>query len=317
MLRILTFLGGHATWMLFAGVFIGLALPGLASLARPLLAPAVVTILCATLLRVDWRAMGEYARRPVLATLLTIWLMLVSPVVTWLILKAVPGPQPLEIALVLMAAAPPILAAAAIALMLGLDGALALVAGMVATLLTPLTLPPLALALLGLDLEIGVWTFMGRLGAIIGVAFAAALGIRKFLGNERIVKLSMPLDGLVVILLLVFAVAIMDGVTETLLSRPLTVLLWLAAAFVANPLLQLLGMMAFCWLGRRGALTAGLITGNCNMGLILAALPPEADFDVVLYFAIAQIPMYMLPALILPLYRRLLATNADSTRARD
>ncbi|MDX1711910.1 MAG: Na+-dependent transporter, partial [Rhodovibrionaceae bacterium] len=84
MLRLLGFLGGHATWMLFAGVFIGLALPGLAALARPLLAPAVVLILCATLLRVDWRAMGEYARRPVLASLLTAWLMLVSPVVTWL-----------------------------------------------------------------------------------------------------------------------------------------------------------------------------------------------------------------------------------------
>jgi BASS family bile acid:Na+ symporter len=232
-------------------------------------------------------------------------------VVTWLTLKAVPGPQSLEIAIVLMAAAPPILAAAAIALMLGLDGALALVAGLVATLLTPLTLPPLALALLGLDLQIGVWAFMGRLAVIIGAAFAAALALRRLLGPDRIAELSRPLDGMVVILLLIFAVAIMDGVTETLLARPATVLLWLAAAFVANPLLQLLGMAAFSWLGRRGAMTAGLITGNCNMGLILAALPPESDFDVVLYFAVAQIPMYMLPALILPLYRRLLAAGGN------
>ncbi|MDX1709799.1 MAG: hypothetical protein R3316_01520 [Rhodovibrionaceae bacterium] len=208
-----------------------------------------------------------------------------------------------------MAAAPPILAAAAIALLLGLDGALALVAGLVATLLTPITLPPLALALLGLDLEIGVFDFMGRLALIIGIAFAAAFVIRRTLGPGKIAELARPLDGLVVILLLIFAVAIMDGVTATLLERPRVVLLWLAAAFLANPVLQVLGMAAFAWLGRRGALTAGLITGNCNMGLILAALPPEADFEVTLYFAVAQIPMYMLPAIILPLYRRLLSAG--------
>jgi BASS family bile acid:Na+ symporter len=42
------------------------------------------------------------------------------------------------------------------------------------------------------------------------------------------------------------------------------------------------------------------------MGLLLAAVPASADFDVVLFFAVAQLPMYMLPALLLPLYRRLL-----------
>jgi BASS family bile acid:Na+ symporter len=55
-----------------------------------------------------------------------------------------------------MAAAPPILSAAPIAMILGLDGALALVVGLTATLLTPLTVPPLALALLGLQIDIGV-----------------------------------------------------------------------------------------------------------------------------------------------------------------
>src|SRR3546814_18528910 len=67
---------------------------------------------------------------------------------------------------------------------------------------------------------------------------------------------------------------------------------------------------AFAWLGRRRALTVGLISGNCNMGLLLAAFPPGTDGDVVLYFAVAQIPMYMLPALLLPLYRRLVGDPA-------
>ena len=83
--------------------------------------------------------------------------------------------------------------------------------------------------------------------------------------------------------------------------------LWLVAAFLANPLLQALGTLAFAWLGRRRALTVGLMTGNCNMGLLLAALPPGADFDVVLFFALAQVPMYMLPRLLLPVYRSALS----------
>jgi BASS family bile acid:Na+ symporter len=48
------------------------------------------------------------------------------------------------------------------------------------------------------------------------------------------------------------------------------------------------------------------MTGNCNMGLVMVALADKADFDVIVFFAMAQIPMYMLPALLRPIYRRLL-----------
>ena len=89
--------------------------------------------------------------------------------------------------------------------------------------------------------------------------------------------------------------------------RPLVVALWLFVAFIANPALQLITILFFWSFGRRLAFTAGLMAGNCNMGLMLAALPVDADFDVILYFAIAQIPMYVLPAMTKPIYRRLLA----------
>jgi BASS family bile acid:Na+ symporter len=196
-------------------------------------------------------------------------------------------------------------------MILGLDGALALVVGLTATLLTPLTVPPLALALLGLQIDIGVVEFMIRLSAVVAAAFVAAVVIRRLIGRERLPRVATHLDGLVVAVMLVFAVAIMDGVTAALVERPATVALWLIAAFIANPALQFAGALAFSWLGRRRALTVGLVSGNCNMGLLLAAFPPGTDFDVVLYFAVAQLPMYMLPALLLPLYRRLVRAEAD------
>lgn len=307
MSRLLAFLGGHATWVLFVGVFLGLALPSLASLARPLLAPAVAVLLTATLVRIDWRVMLDTLRRPGLAAVIIAWLLIGSPLAMAAVLALLPLPGPLTTALVLMAAAPPILSAAPIAIILGLDGALALLVALVATLLTPLTVPPLALALLGLELDLGVIEFMTRLAVVVAVAVAAAAVIRRLIGRERLPRVARHLDGAVVAVMLVFAVAIMDGVTATLIAQPQVVALWLAAAFVANPALQIVGALAFAWLGRRRALTVGLVSGNCNMGLLLAAFPPGADPDVVLYFAVAQLPMYMLPALLQPLYRRLVA----------
>lgn len=56
-------------------------------------------------------------------------------------------------------------------------------------------------------------------------------------------------------------------------------------------------------------MTIGVLSGNCNMGLLLAALPTEGNFDILLFFAVAQIPMYMLPALLLGFYRRLLTQH--------
>ncbi len=318
--RMLAFLGGHATWVLFVGVFLGLAVPSLAALARPLLAPAVAVLLTATLVRIDWQMMQSYLRRPRVATVITAWLLIGAPLAMAAVLALLPLPGALTTALVLMAAAPPILSAAPIAMILGLDGALALVVALTATLLTPLTVPPLALALLGLELDIGVIEFMTRLSIVVAAAFAAALVIRRLIGRERLPRIATHLDGLVVTVMLIFAVAIMDGVTATLIERPMTVALWLLAAFIANPALQIAGALAFWWLGRRRALTVGLVSGNCNMGLLLAAFPPGTDFDVVLYFAVAQLPMYMLPAVMLPLYRRLVQPDADpekpSIRAR-
>ena len=304
--RLLAFLGDHATWVLFVGVFLGLALPDLASLARPLLAPAVAVLLTATLVRVDWQVMMAHLRRPWVTALVTAWLLIGCPLATAALLSFVPIPSSLITALVLMAAAPPILSAAPIAIILGLDGALALVTGLAATLLTPFTVPPLALALLGLELDIAVTEFMLRLAVIVAASFLAAYVIRRAIGRERLPRVAAHINGVVVIVMLIFAVAIMDGVTAVLLNDPATVGLWLLTAFIANPALQLAGALVFCWLGRRRALTLGLVSGNCNMGLLLAAFPAGTEFQVVLYFAVAQLPMYMLPAVMLPLYRRLM-----------
>ena len=300
----LAFLGRHATSVLFIGVFLGLAWPDLAALLRPLFAATVALLLFATLLRMDWPGLSRYARQPGLIVIIVLWLLAGSSLLVLALVRLSPLPESLDTALVLMAASPPILSAAALAILLRLDAPLALVAILVSTLLVPLTLPPLALALLGLRLDIGLIDFMLRLGLLIGGAFVAALIVRRWLGTRRLAEMAVPLDGSIVLIMLIFAIAIMDGVTARLIDEPGKVALWIAAAFVANPLLQLAGALAFAWLGRSRALTIGLMSGNCNMGLLLATLPATGNSDVLLFFALAQLPIYMLPALLRPIYRR-------------
>ncbi|RMD62648.1 MAG: hypothetical protein D6826_06900, partial [Alphaproteobacteria bacterium] len=214
--RSLKFLGRHARWVLFGGVLSGIAVPELAAALRPFLGLAVVLVLGTALVRVDWGHLGRYARRPVLVGGLSLWFMIVCPVVVWLLAQAsglFDALGPLAAAIVLMAAAPPILGAAGLAALLGLDAALAIVVGVVSTLLTPFTLPPLALGLLDLDLNIGLGAFMARLGIIIGAGFIGAGLIRRAVGAPWLDAHSREIDGVFALAMILFAIAIMDGVS--------------------------------------------------------------------------------------------------------
>ena len=54
----------------------------------------------------------------------------------------------------------------------------------------------------------------------------------------------------------------------------------------------------------RDALALGLAAGNRNMGLMLAAAGAAVPELTWLYFAIAQLPIYLMPAMLKPLARR-------------
>ena len=136
--------------MIALGVFLGLALPPLAALLKPLLMPAIVGPFLVALIRLDWRRLTGHLRpaggRPRWRCCGCWWCRRCwstrSPA-RWRSGPALHG------GIVLMAAAPPLMASGALALMLGLDVALAVVVTTLATALMPLTVPPIALHLLG------------------------------------------------------------------------------------------------------------------------------------------------------------------------
>ena len=317
-MRPLAFVGRHATKFMAGGVLIGFFAPQLAALAKPLLVPTLVIPLTLALIRLDWSAIAASRRRPGLVAALVAWILGVSPLLVWAIATpalALGMPAGLREALILMAASSPIVSSVAIALFVGLDASLAVVAVVFATALVPLTLPPVAWALLDRELTIDLPVFTGRLAAMVGGAFIAAWLIRRIARPSTLAARRELLDGLAVVNLVVFAIAIMDGVTAFALERPGYALLATALAFAFNVALQAAGWLAFRRQGTVTALTAGLVSGNCNMGLVLVALSGHAAVEVTAFFALAQLPMYMLPALLEPLYRRLMTgATADGSR---
>lgn len=309
--RPLAFLAARAPWCLAVGIALGLGVPPLASTLRPAISGTVVILLVAAFLRIDTKELRRHIAAPLLPVALALALLGATPLAIHFATLALPLTEGLCAALVLMGGAAPITSATAFALLLGLDAPLALAVGAAALALVPLTVPTLAFHLLELELAIGPSALALRLATIIGGAAAIAAMLRRITRPGTLRDLKPQIDGVAVIALMVFAIGVMDGVTAEFLRRPSLVLGYVAAAFIANLGLQAIAALCAMRLGRRRALTIALSAGNRNMGMILAALPLSTDSGITLFFAVGQLPIYLLPVLLLPVYRRLLPVPAE------
>ncbi len=298
-------LGRQARWALPIGVFVGIVLPDLAAAARWLVTPAVIGTLTAALLRLDWEGLATTLRRPARPALVVGWLLVASPATVWVLTGLLDLSPELRLVLLLQAAAPPIGSAAVFALILGVDGLLAMVGAVAATLLLPLTLTPLvALLLPAAGVQVDLAAFAARVALVVAAPFAIAAALRALVGRERLARHDDVLGGLNVVLLVVFAVAVMDGVTSTFLADPPRILRLLAAACVAAVALHAAGWALLARAGPSVAWASALLSGNRNMGLMLAITAGTAGPAFSLYVGIAQIPMYFAPLLLGPLVRR-------------
>jgi len=306
---LLTLLTRHAAAVLAVGVFAGLLMPDAAAWLRPALPASVAGLLFLALLRIDWAEFAVHLTRPRRAVGVVAWVLLASPLLALMLTAALPLPAALAAAIVLMAASPPIMSGPAIALLVGLDAPLALVLMVIASLVAPFTLPALPWLVPALDIDVRPLLLLARLVALIGGCCAAAIAVRRMVGAARLARVRGTLDLGSVVLLLLFAVAVMDGMGPRIGAAPGTALLYVVAAFVANLVLQCTGGLLFASAGRRTALTVAFASGNRNMALLLAVLPRDSAPDLLLFFALGQFPIYLLPALMVPLYRRLLVAR--------
>lgn len=306
---VLAFFGRHAMTAMVAGVFVGLLLPSLATVMRPLLAPSVWVLLVISLLRVDMREGLDHLSRPGRLAVLLFCFLAILPAGMQGLLSLTPLPSGLTGAMVLAAGSSVLISTPTLALLMGLDGAIILLIMLGTTLLMPLTLPTVALVLLGLQLEMSAWELMGRLIFLVGSAVVVAAVGRKVFGEAKLKDRAESLDGAAVVTLIIFAIAVMDGLTARLMAEPQFVLFVTAMSFAVYTGLSIvmaaaLAIMAPNW-GRRAHLSVGLAAGARNLGVILAALPADSDPDMLLYFAAGQFPIYIMPAVLRPIMLRL------------
>ena len=304
--HVLRRMGGRATTLLPFSLGLGLLFQDIAAAARPLLWPLAVVLLMLALARTDWARLSSLLRRPGLAIVLALLNLVAVPLVVWPVWQALGLWPGLIAALCLSAMAPGIISAATTATFLRLDSSLALLLTLFSNFLVPFTLPPLALWLLDLDLKIGIVDLSLRLALIVALALIGAIAIRRFLG-PRLQESGSTLDGISVVVLMVFAIPLMDGVVARAQAEPLKLAGFVAGAFAGMLLCTLVmaaGMLPF--LDRRTALTAGYCSGGRHNALLMAVLPVTADPDIFLFIAAVQFPIYLMPALLQPFYRRLL-----------
>ena len=307
--RVLVFVSRHAMTAMVVGVFIGLLVPPLATLMRPLLAPSVWLLLVISLLRVDTREGLAHLSRPGRLVMLLFCFLVILPVGMQGLLTLTPLPSGLIGAMVLTAGSSVLISTSTFALLMGLDGAIILLIMLGTTLLMPVTLPIVALVLLGLELEMSSWELMGRLVFLVGSAVILAAVGRKVIGEVRLKTRTEVLDGAAVVTLIIFAIAIMDGLASRLMAEPGFVLFVIAVSFMVYTGLLIVMTMVLAiivpqW-GRRLKLSVGLASGARNLGVILAVMPANADPNMLLYFAAGQFPIYIMPAVLRPIMLRL------------
>lgn len=302
----LPLLARHGAMVLVLGLIAGLLFPGPARHMKPFLPYMVVGLLFLSVLRINPKdVFGSLADLP--GIVVTLLILQLGVPLTVLGIAYLGGwmAHPVTLALTLMSAAPSIVGSANICIMLGFAPQSAvrlMVAGSVAL---PLTVVPVFWLMPELGDISAVLSAVGRLIVIIAIGASSAILVRwAFLRNPSASAL-INLDGLGALALAIFVVALMPALSDSLLTQPLMAFGWLCVAFGANIGLQII----FYVLVRRRAspdtaVAVGLIGGNRNIALFLAALPAETIAPVLAFIACYQVPMYLTPMIMRSFYRK-------------
>jgi BASS family bile acid:Na+ symporter len=307
----LAWLGRQGTRALAASIFLGLAVPPLAAYVKPHLGETVFVLLLFSYLRTDPTAFGRYLKAPGLTIVAALWVMVAVPLLfgAAYALSGIREAWPaLYTIMILQMAITPITSSAAFAALMGLDVAFSLVALIVSNALSPITTVAFSYLFLGTSLfspiELGIKLFL-----FFAASGAIAYAIRRVAGQEWIERQNEPIDGLNVISVFIFAIAAMDGVPRHVMADPLFAVELLVLIFVLTCALIGLSVLVFLRAGLDRGLVIGLLAAFRNIGVVMAAVGTSLPDLAWFYFAMVQFPIFLLPAVLRPLARRLAANR--------
>lgn len=313
--KALGWLGARGTWIMAGSIFVGLFLPDLAALVRPAFPLAVFCMLSIAMTRVDLPAARTYAARPVLLITAMAWMTIATPLLLAATFQLFDPSPAIALALVFWGTAPATVSSPAFSHLLGMNGTLSLALLLMAMIASPFVVPGLTGLLTEAEITVTTGALMTRLALLIGGAALTAFAVRTWLGTDARHRAEPVFDGLNVVFMILFAVAAMDGVTNTFLVRPWHVIGLVALTFALNIGCILAATGLFWRSGRIAAATFGFSNGNRNMALVLGALAGNVPHDTWIFFAVAQFPIYLLPLMLTPFYRWLLTRDKSAASA--
>ena len=301
----------HSTKVLAAAILLGLFWQDFSNAIKP--AAPVCAVLCMLLAcaRMDWSGIGALLRRPWRVVLIVAWALIGAPLVVYAVAAPfLPPGAPLLAAMVLNGGAPPILAAPAMALILGVEPVLSMVAAVIGTALAPFSVPAVTHFLDLGSIELPAEALLLRLLLVVAIVLGGAWLLKRLAGRERIERHGVLLEGATVFFIAGFGAGLMAGVKAMLMADPAKALLFIVLAFVLHIALSVSGALLLWWRDRRQALVMALLSGFRNMMMIYVVIVDVAHPDVILFVICAQFPMFLMPLAIRPLFRRLNGATA-------
>ena len=303
----LTWLGRQGTRAVAVSIVLGIFLPPLGAIVRPYFPETVYALLVLAFLRVDPGALRAQLAKPQLLIAAAAWIMLIVPVLAGLLFTAIDlkATSPaLLLALVINLVAPPIFASPALAALMGLNAAITLALLLVCIAVTPFLAPALVAVFAGSAGTFSPLSLAVRLVLMLAGAALLGVAIRAFAGKPWVERQAERIGGLNVIVLFLFAVALMGDVLSNTIAQPLYVLGLLALSCLVTFGLCALTVLVLIRVNLHTAVPVAHAAASRNTGLMLAAAAGAVPELVWLYMALLQIPIYGLPLIIKPLLRR-------------
>lgn len=306
----LAWIGNRGTLILAASIVAGLAIPQLSAFTRTVFQPVVFVMLVGGLVRFDMDDLISCLKRPAALISGLAWMLVITPLLTLAAIKLgaaswlSPG---LILALLIFAGSPAINSTPSFCGMMKLDTGLGVALLVIGVMAAPFTLYTLLVLAGQTAMPFTPFDLFWRLAAMVAGAITVAAAIRCWIGRERLVSHADMIDGGNVLVLVLFATGVMDGIGAELLARP-RYILEIMALVTGGYLVFLIITTALTWgINRRTGLTLGFAAANRNLGVIAGALAGLLSEDLWYFMALLQIPNFLFPAILKPVFARALA----------
>lgn len=302
--KMLNFIGLYGTLIMPIGVVVGLLFPSLTQLTRPMAESIVIFMLIVSIYRLNPNSIKEKLHDFKIIGISILWLLLLMPVITFMIGYLIGIPSGLLAVITAWSACPPLVSMPGLAILIGLDGAVALLVMIGGTLLFTVSLPIILSALVGQNIGLNPLSMALELFSIVSISFLIGQGLRWSVGITRAHASEGAADGILVISMALFAVTIMGGLHEAWANEPERLPLFVSVAVIISASAQVFNAIIFQRLNRRTGGAIALASGSRNLALLIPIASGTFAEDLWIFIAVIQIPIYFLPIISKPLYQK-------------